>query len=115
MESLEDKLKDCKDDGEAVILITNYLNGVYDDDNFDSRPKNVPRSVTIQSLIYDAYVKYGFITVASIERLRLKHRLQVVHRLENGLEKMIVRSLVPDGYFKAEELEVPPPSFIYSF
>ncbi|EEB11252.1 GTPase-activating protein gyp2, putative [Pediculus humanus corporis] len=105
MESLEDKLKNCKDDGEAVILITNYLNGVYDDDNFDSRPKNVPRSVTIQSLIYDAYVKYGFITVASIERLRLKHRLQVVHRLENGLEKMIVRSLVPDGYFKAEELE----------
>ncbi|KAK6638132.1 hypothetical protein RUM44_008557 [Polyplax serrata] len=105
MESLEEKLMQCKDDGEAVVLITNHLNGIYDEEDPECKTKEVPQSVTVQSLIYDSYAKYGFLTAVGIERLRLRHRLQVVHRLENGTEKMIVRSLLPDGYFKAEELE----------
>lgn len=106
MEALEDKLMECRDDGEAVILITNYLNGIYDDDNAETKANDIPKSVSVQSLIYDSYAKYGFITAVGIEKLRLRHRLKVVHRLENGMEKTIVRSLLPDGYFKAEELEV---------
>lgn len=106
MESLEDRLKECKEVGEAVVIITNYLKGVYDKENPESEPADVLPSVAVQTLIYDSYCKFGFITAVRIERLRLKHRLQVVHQLENGIEKMIIKSLMPDGFFKAEELEV---------
>lgn len=107
MEAVEENLKECRDDGEAMQLITTYLEGIYDEENLSSLKKqDAPKTKSVQSLIYDAYVKYGFLTSVGIERLRLRNRLQVVHQLEHGLEKTIVRSLLPDGFFKAEELEV---------
>lgn len=41
-----------------------------------------------------------------IENLRVMHRLKVVQSLEDGNEKNIVRSLLPDNYFSSEELMV---------
>ncbi|KAL0272685.1 UNVERIFIED_CONTAM: hypothetical protein PYX00_005558 [Menopon gallinae] len=106
MESIEDKLKECRDDGEAMQLITAYLEGIYDEENPSAvKSPDVKPTVSIQSIIYDAYAKFGFLTSVGVEKLRLRHRLQVVQQLEHGLEKTIVRSLVPDGFFKTEELE----------
>lgn len=68
------------------------------------------QSVSVQSLLYDAYTKYGSLTAGEIERLRVKHRLKVVQSLEDGLSRNILRSIVGDGYFKQEELMV---SFIF--
>lgn len=107
MESLEEKLKECRDDGEAMQLISSYLEGIFDKESSSPlKRREAPQTVSVQSLINEAYIKYGFITSVAIERLRLRHRLQVVHQLEHGLEKTIVRSLLPCGYFKVEELEV---------
>lgn len=61
---------------------------------------------TVQSVLYEAYTKYGFLTAGEIERLRIKHRLRVVQSLEDGLSRNIMRSIVSDGYFKQEELMV---------
>lgn len=113
MEAVEEKLKECRDDGEAMQLISTYLEGIYDEENLSSyKKRDAPQTKSVQSLIYDAYVKYGFLTSVGIERLRLRNRLQVVHQLEHGLEKTIVRSLLPDGFFKAEELEVKKKFFV---
>lgn len=64
------------------------------------------QSISIQTLIYEAYSKYGFLTTGQIERLRLKHRLRVVQEQEDNLERNIVRSVAGDGYFSSQELKV---------
>jgi hypothetical protein len=60
----------------------------------------------VQSLVYDAYSHYGFLTPGLIERLRLKYRLRVVQQLEDGVDRNVVRSVVGDGYFSQDELQV---------
>ena len=60
----------------------------------------------MQSLVYDAYSHYGFLTPGVIERLRLKHRLKVVQQLEDGVGRNVVRSVEGDKYFSRDELQV---------
>ncbi|XP_034194602.1 TBC1 domain family member 8/9 isoform X2 [Osmia lignaria lignaria] len=105
----QDKLLNCRDDGEAMQLLTDYLGGVYNDDGpilprpVDSATPN--RSISIQTLIYEAYSRYGSLTIGGIERLRLKHRLRVVQSLEEGIEKNVIRSVIVDKYMTMEELQ----------
>ncbi|XP_046428118.1 TBC1 domain family member 9 isoform X1 [Neodiprion fabricii] len=104
-----DKLLNCRDDGEAMQLLTDYLGGVFNDEGpilprpVDSAVPN--RSISIQTLIYEAYSRYGTLTTGGIERLRLKHRLRVVQSLEDGIEKNVIRSVVVDKYMVTEELQ----------
>jgi len=60
----------------------------------------------VQTLVYDAYSHYSSLTPGVIERLRLKHRLRVVQQLEDGVGRNVVRSVVGDGYFSQDELQV---------
>lgn len=60
----------------------------------------------MQKLIYEAYVKYGSLTTGEIERMRLKHRLKVVQELEDNSERNTIRSVIIDGYFTQQELQV---------
>ncbi|XP_003708177.1 TBC1 domain family member 8/9 [Megachile rotundata] len=105
----QDKLLNCRDDGEAMQLLTDYLGGVYNDEGpifprpVDSATPN--RSISVQTLIYEAYSRYGTLTIGGIERLRLKHRLRVVQSLEDGIEKNVIRSVVVDKYMTMEELQ----------
>lgn len=64
------------------------------------------QSISIQTLIYEAYSRYGTLTIGWIERLRLKHRLRVVQSLEDGIEKNVIRSVIVDKYMNQEELQV---------
>lgn len=64
------------------------------------------QSISVQTLIYEAYSRYGSLTIGWIERLRLKHRLKVVQSLEDGIEKNVIRSVIVDKYMKIEELQV---------
>lgn len=64
------------------------------------------QSVSVQHLIYEAYVKYGSLTTGEIERMRLKHRLKVVQELEDNSERNTIRSVINDGYFTHQELQV---------
>ncbi|XP_076233513.1 TBC1 domain family member 8/9 isoform X2 [Calliopsis andreniformis] len=105
----QDKLLNCRDDGEAMQLLTDYLGGVYNDEGpilprpVDSVTPN--RSISVQTLIYEAYSRYGSLTIGGIERLRLKHRLRVVQSLEDGIEKNVIRSVIVDKYMTMEELQ----------
>ncbi|EGI61255.1 TBC1 domain family member 9, partial [Acromyrmex echinatior] len=105
----QDKLLNCRDDGEAMQLLTDYLGGVYNDEGpifpkpVDSTLLN--KSISVQTLIYEAYSRYGSLTIGGIERLRLKHRLRVVQSLEDGIEKNVIRSVIIDKYMKMEELQ----------
>ncbi|XP_015603181.1 TBC1 domain family member 9 [Cephus cinctus] len=105
----QDKLLNCHDDGEAMQLLTDYLGGVFNDEGpVLPRPIDsvVPkRSISVQTLIYEAYSRYGSLTIGGIERLRLKHRLRVVQSLEDGIEKNVVRSVVVDKYMTMDELQ----------
>ncbi|XP_066586469.1 TBC1 domain family member 9 isoform X2 [Prorops nasuta] len=105
----QDKLLNCRDDGEAMKLLTDYLGGVYNDEG-PVFPKPIDsvipsRSISVQTLIYEAYSRYGSLTIGGIERLRLKHRLRVVQSLEEGIEKNIIRSVIVDKYMSTEELQ----------
>lgn len=105
----QEKLLNCKDEGEAMQLLANYLMGVFNDEGRGAiRNKSYDdqeRSISIQSLIYEAYTKYGCITTGQIEKLRLKHRIRVVQDLEDTCERNTIRSIVGDGYFSTIELK----------
>lgn len=60
----------------------------------------------MQTLVYDAYSHYSSLTPGVIERLRLKHRLRVVQQLEDGVGRNVVRSVIGDGFFSQDELQV---------
>ncbi|XP_051168465.1 TBC1 domain family member 9 isoform X2 [Leptopilina boulardi] len=105
----QEKLLNCRDDGEAMQLLTDYLGGVFNDEGpvlpkpVDSGTPN--RSISVQTLIFEAYSRYGSLTIGGIERLRLKHRLKVVQSLEDGIEKNVIRSVINDKYMTLEELQ----------
>ncbi|XP_050310363.1 TBC1 domain family member 9 isoform X2 [Anthonomus grandis grandis] len=105
----QEQLLQCKDEGEAMQLLSDYLMGVFNDEGRGAiRNKSYDeqkRTVSIQVLVYEAYRKYGFLTTGQIERLRLKHRLKVVQELEDTCERNVLRCVTSDGYFTKEELQ----------
>ncbi|KAJ9591108.1 hypothetical protein L9F63_002329, partial [Diploptera punctata] len=109
LESNQDKLLMVRDDGEAMQLLTDYLQGVYNEEGQVTHKipdgETIKKSISVQSLIYDAYTHYGFLTTTGIERLRLKYRLKVVQELEDVVGRNVVRCVSGDGYFTQEELQ----------
>ncbi|XP_058461120.1 TBC1 domain family member 9 [Malaya genurostris] len=107
----QEKLLNCDDDGEAMQLLSNYLMGIFNDEvqqikNMD-KERNQLRSQSVQTLIYEAYTKFGkAITSQKIEELRNKHRRLTVHQLEKDLENSFVKNYKENGYFDAEELQM---------
>ncbi|KAH1017221.1 TBC1 domain family member 9-like [Dendroctonus ponderosae] len=105
----QDKLLQCKDEGEAMQLLSEYLMGIFNDEGRGAiRNKSYDeqkRTVSIQVLIYEAYRRYGCLSTGQIERLRLKHRLRVVQELEDTCERNVLRCVIGDGYFTKPELQ----------
>lgn len=116
LEANQERLLKCKDDGEAMMVLCDYLENVHNpqagicsraaSQNSTSQP---PRTtVDISTLVYDSYSKYGFLTSSMIEKLRLKHRLSVVQGLQDTSVKNVLRSLSLDprisSLLTAEEL-----------
>ncbi|KAF2879783.1 hypothetical protein ILUMI_26388 [Ignelater luminosus] len=105
----QEKLLKCQDEGEAMQLLSDYLMGIYNDEGRGAvRNKdyeNQKRSISIQTLVYEAYTRYGFLTTGEIERLRLKHRLRVVQELEDNSERNVIRSVISDNFFSAQEVQ----------
>ncbi|XP_049823440.1 TBC1 domain family member 9 [Aethina tumida] len=105
----QEKLLQCRDEGEAMQLLADYLMGVFNDEGRGAiRNKSYDeqkRSVSIQNLVYESYRKYGFLTTGQIERLRLKHRLKVVQELEDACDRNVLRCVVNDGFFTTQELQ----------
>lgn len=108
MKALEDKLITCKDDGEAMLIIGTYLEGVYSDElGLGSKKRaDADDSIAVEFLIYNAYCNYSTITMMDVENERIIQRLNVVQNLETSTEKNIIRNLLAEGCFEKNQLEV---------
>lgn len=108
LEMNQKRLACCRDDGEAMQTLCNYLSGIYNEEFEQSDlykdGDKIDRSVSVQELINNGYTKFKSVNSKMIENLRVMNRLKVVQSLEDGNEKNIVRSLVPDNYFSPDEL-----------
>lgn len=94
-----DKLLKCKDDGEAMTILTSYLEKVSLHRDAETEKESV------FELVYQSYLRFGSIYSEDIERLRLKHRLAVVQSIEDATMKNVIRSINVEKYFTLEELQ----------
>ncbi|KAH8365778.1 hypothetical protein KR093_004369, partial [Drosophila rubida] len=105
-----DKLLDCQDDGEAMLVLQTYLEGIYNPEYqvpppTDKRRQERPQTQTVQTLIYEAYTKFGEeLTQQRIEELRNKHRRLTVRQFDIDNEKTIVKAHAQNPYFERHEL-----------
>ncbi|XP_026276184.1 TBC1 domain family member 9 [Frankliniella occidentalis] len=104
----QEKILNCRDDGEATQLLADYLEGIYNEEGQGAlRNKNwdqSKKSISIQQLLREAYSNFDDLTASTMEKLRFKHRVRVVQQLEEGEEKNVVRSVVGDNFFSTPEL-----------
>uniref|UniRef100_A0A8D8SNH1 TBC1 domain family member 9 n=1 Tax=Cacopsylla melanoneura TaxID=428564 RepID=A0A8D8SNH1_9HEMI len=104
----ESTLTKCRDDGEAMQALTDFLSGIYNGDDMLTVPmrdgKPVGRTIAVQALLGYAYNEYSQLSTLRIEHLRHKNRLKVVHKLEDGTGKNIVRS-IKSQFFTENELQ----------
>lgn len=98
-------LIDCKDDGEAMTILSGYLENIINPEakvphmvhsfSYGSASKRASQQTSeIKELIHESYTKYKFITANQIEKLRLKHRMKVVQNLEDNSIKNVIRYVV---------------------
>lgn len=103
-----DRLLKCTDDGQAMQVFNEYLEGIYNEEAMalSTEPRSPHKTIKIQDLIYQSYRLYGnSLSSESIEHLRLNHRLKVVKQLEESLERNTLRALQQDKLLEPEELQ----------
>ncbi|XP_038215834.1 TBC1 domain family member 9 isoform X1 [Zerene cesonia] len=104
----KDKLLKCTEDGQAMQILSEYLEGIYNDEAMalSTEPRTAQKTIKIQDLVYQSYRMYGAnVSGECIEHLRLKHRLRVVRQLEDSLEKNTLRALQQDRLLEPNELQ----------
>ena len=100
----EEALRKCKDDGEAMTVLSGYLENIVNPEakvphmvhsfSYGTASKRASQKMTdIKDLINESYSKFNFITANQIEKLRLKHRMTVVQNLEETSIKNTIRTL----------------------
>ncbi|XP_013182367.1 PREDICTED: TBC1 domain family member 9B isoform X1 [Papilio xuthus] len=103
-----DKLLKCAEDGQAMQVLSEYLEGIYNEEAMalSTEPRTADKTIKIQELVYQSYRSYGAaVSSECIEHLRLKHRLRVVRHLEDSLEKNTLRALQHDRLLDYNELQ----------
>ncbi|CAG2220459.1 TBC1D8_9 [Mytilus edulis] len=114
LEQKKEELENSKDDGDAMTILSSYLENVSNSDStmpniehtsmLCSKKSDVP-SIDVSDLIDDSYRKFGHISNQEIDKLRLKYRLQVVQNIEDSTMRNIIRSVASDTLFKGQELK----------
>ncbi|XP_046964550.1 TBC1 domain family member 9 [Vanessa cardui] len=103
-----DKLLKCTEDGQAMQILSDYLEGIYNEEAMalSTEPRTAQKTIKIQELVYQSYRSYGAsVSGETIEHLRLRHRLRVVRQLEDSLERNTLRALQQDRLLEPEELQ----------
>ncbi|XP_061383565.1 TBC1 domain family member 9 isoform X3 [Danaus plexippus] len=107
-----EKLLKCAEDGQAMQVFSEYLEGIYNEEAMalSTEPRTAEKvrcqTIKIQELVYQSYRSFGSsVSSECIEHLRLKHRLRVVRQLEDSLEKNTLRALQQDRLLDANELQ----------
>ena len=111
----EEFVTSCRDDGEAMMRLTEFFKNVvrtnvYDDEDeyaCDITVKENGNSISITKLLKDAQLNYPNISRSDIERTRLEKRLKVVQGLEDSMMKNVIRSVQAEcSFLDVEELRL---------
>ncbi|KAM6955462.1 TBC1 domain family member 8 [Lycodopsis pacificus] len=112
------QLSASTDDGQALMILTGFLDQVGSEESSSSPPpaaetsssssssSDVPavRNTNISDLINESYEKFGDLTVRQIERLRCRHRIQVLQAHEDTTKDNALRVVTPDVSMSPENL-----------
>uniref|UniRef100_A0A672HEB7 TBC1 domain family member 8 n=1 Tax=Salarias fasciatus TaxID=181472 RepID=A0A672HEB7_SALFA len=106
-----------RDDGQALLILTGFLDrvGIEDPPGPPTPPpaaEDPPGGeadppagrIDITALINESYQKFGDLTVRQIERLRCRHRIQVLQAHEDTIKENALRLVTPDVSISPENL-----------
>ncbi|GAA6225238.1 TBC1 domain family member 8 [Lates japonicus] len=112
------QLSTSTDDGQALMILTSFLDQVGSEEL--SHPPSSPPATeegsssnadlptvghtNITNLINESYEKFGDLTVRQIERLRCRHRIQVLQAHEDTTKENSLRLVTPDVSIPPENL-----------
>ncbi|XP_035533054.1 LOW QUALITY PROTEIN: TBC1 domain family member 8 [Morone saxatilis] len=113
------QLSASTDDGQALMILTSFLDQVGSEasscvpssqppalETSSSSDTDIPavRHTNITDLINESYEKFGDLTVRQIERLRCRHRIQVLQAHEDTTKENALRVVTPDVSISPENL-----------
>ena len=90
------ELLECQDDGDAITVLTFYLDRLNHDINVEQR---------ITQLIQKSYTDYGTINEEYINRLRLKHRLKVIQNMNESLLHSAAKNTLKYTIFTEQQVK----------
>lgn len=103
------------DDGQALMILTSFLDQVGSGEDASCPPSSPPAAeenngvpavgrTNITDLINESYEKFGDLTVRQIERLRCRHRIQVLQAHEDTTKENALRVVAPDVSISPDNL-----------
>ncbi|KAM9486247.1 TBC1 domain family member 8 [Clarias gariepinus] len=101
-----DEICDSTDDGQSLMILTSFLERVRDDDESSVNSEDTESAgyTQITALINYAYEKFGDLTVKQLERMRSRHRIQVLQAHEDTTKENTLRLISPGVSLSQEHL-----------
>uniref|UniRef100_A0A3Q3ALY1 TBC1 domain family member 8B n=1 Tax=Kryptolebias marmoratus TaxID=37003 RepID=A0A3Q3ALY1_KRYMA len=126
------QLSACTDDGQALMILTGFLDQVGNEESPCVASSSPPEEnscsdftlpavgqINITALISESFEKFRDLTVRQIERLRCLHRIQVLQAHEDTIKENALRLVTPDVSISHEDLsdiyDLFKVSFLFSF
>ncbi|KAG7277702.1 LOW QUALITY PROTEIN: hypothetical protein CRUP_024522 [Coryphaenoides rupestris] len=110
------QLSASSDDGQALMVLSGFLDQVKLEEELGSPPLSPPameensssptptRPPIITELLNDSYQKFGDLSVRQLERLRCRHRIQVLQAHEDTSKENTLRVVTPEVSISPEDL-----------
>ncbi|KAG5851532.1 TBC1 domain family member 8 isoform X1 [Anguilla anguilla] len=99
------------DDGHVLMILSSFLDQVRHEEDPVPGPQGSPEDgeagvegTQISDLIRDSYEKFGDLTVQQVERLRCRHRIQVLQAHEDTAKENTLRVVSADVSLSPEDL-----------
>lgn len=89
------RLLECEDDGDAIMVLTSYLETLSDNKN----------EKKIVDLIKKSYSNYNGVNEDDINRLRLKHRLKVIQNMGEALLNSAAKNTLKYTKFNEQQIK----------
>ena len=94
----QERLLQCQDDGDAILVLTSYLETIVDEEDNDKEHK-------ITSLIKQSYVDFNNVNEEDINRLRLRHRLKVVQNMVESILQSAAKNTLKYTMFTEDQIK----------
>ena len=92
----EERLLKCQDDGDAILVLTSFLDTINEHGVAEKR---------ITYFIKKSYADYNGINEEDINRLRLKHRLKVIQSMNDSLLHSAAKNTLKYTIFTEQEIK----------